>query len=251
MTQEQRKAWEAMKELLLDIELADAQYDSQEDADGGKVISTDIARHLDSRYAKKPKKGELRDLVPSWDLAWRYSEDRLERELAQGGKGKLFRLMAGGWAAGKTHAIRHLKTKPDLVWDGTLSDPVKAAQYIEFARSNSWKVEIVYIYRNLELAMYGAIERRLEVGRAVPLNELPKSHREAQQSILELSINYAVESDVSFLYIHNLGKKGAIADPLKIERKELELHGALHYLERHEQYYQTASGHLLAEDKSA
>jgi hypothetical protein len=231
----QRKAWEQMLLLLQDQKRADESYNNLEDSENGKIISTDIARYLDKQYAQEPAQGKLRDIQPGWDLAWCYAEDRLQRELAQSGKGKLFRLMAGGWAAGKTHAIRHLPNKPDLVWDGTLRDPLWAARVIEFALKSHWRVEIVYIYRNLELSLYGAIQRVAESGRQVPLEELPKSHQDAQQSILELSLNYAGTDDVSFLYIHNLGKKGAIAKPLKIDLKELELHGPLHYLDRHEQ----------------
>lgn len=152
--------------------------------------------------------------------------------------------MAGGWAAGKTHALRHETLKPDLVWDGTLSKPVWAASMIEIALHQGWQVEVVYIYRNLELAFYGAIERQKDEGRSVPLKELPKVHRAVQQSILELIPVYGRRSGVTFLFLHNLGKKGAMADPLQIELKELEPYGALHYLDKHEHYYEKAADHL-------
>jgi hypothetical protein len=250
MSAEQHNAWQAMKDLLTDVDQADARYDRLVDSEGGRVISTDIARHLDQRYDRATK-GTPRDIVPGDDLAWRYAHDRLARELDKGGKGKLFRMMAGGWAAGKTHAVQHLPDKPDLVWDGTLSKSRWAATYIDFALKQKWKVEIVYIYRNLELALYGAIQRAEEVGRSVPLNELPASHRSSQQSVLELSLNYAGTTGVSFLYVHNLGRKGAMAEPLKIVRNELELHGPLHYLDRHESYYRKASTYLHAKNYSA
>ncbi len=198
LTAEQRRAWEKFRDLLEDPVEADRRYDGLDDSRNGAVISTDIARYLDTRYAKNPTKGKLRDIVPGDDLAWRYAHDRLARELGKGGDGKLFRMMAGGWAAGKTHAVQHLPDKPDLVWDGTLSDSRWAAAYIDFALDQKWKVEIVYIYRNLELALYGAIQRAEEVGRAVPLDELPASHRDSQQSVLELSLNYAGTKGVSF-----------------------------------------------------
>ena len=244
----QLKAFHRMRELLKDLDEVDRRYDELPQSENGKIISTDIARFLDRRYAKEPSPGKTRDMQPSWDLAWRYAQNRLERDIRLGGKGKLFRMMAGGWAAGKTHAIRHLRTRPDLVWDGTLSDPVWASQFIDFALQHYWKVEIVYIYRNLELALYGALERTEESGRAVPLRALPQSHVEAQESVLNLSLSYADIQGVSFLYIHNLGKKGAIADPLKIHLKELELHGALHYFKNHAEYYKTASSHLIAQN---
>jgi hypothetical protein len=40
-----------------------------------------------------------------WDLAWRYAQDRFERELRKRSKRKIVRLMACGWAAGTTRAL--------------------------------------------------------------------------------------------------------------------------------------------------
>jgi Zeta toxin len=134
--------------------------------------------------------------------------------------------------------------KPDLTWDGTLKDTEWAAAMIDLAVKHEWEVEIAYIYRNLELALYGAVERRKKEGRAVPLDQLPATHRTAQQAVLNLSLLYSGRSKISFLFLHNLGKKGAFSDPLKIEIKELEVNGALHYLRRHEDYYSQAASHL-------
>lgn len=249
-SREQKDAWEKMRSLLSNSVEADRKYNRLKPSYGGRIISTDIARHLDTRYAQKPKAGQLRDIKPGWDLAWRYAQDRMMRELESRGKRKLVRFMAGGWAAGKTHALRHETTRPDLVWDGTLGEPVWAASMIEIALQKGWKVEVAYIYRNLELAFYGAMQRAKEEGRAVPLERMASNHRVVQQSIIKLSEVFLGRKGISFLYIHNLGKKGALADPLKIELKELEYNGALHYLEKHEHYYSEAAKHL-SEDYDA
>lgn len=248
LSDEQKNAWEKMRSLISrDVE-ADGRYDKLAPALGGRIISTDIARHLDARYASKPEKGQLRDIQPGWSLAWRYAQDRMARELQSRRSRKLVRFMAGGWAAGKTHALRNETSRPDLVWDGTLGEPVWAASMIEAALQQGWKVEVAYIYRNLELAFYGAIQRAEEEGRAVPLEKMAKNHREVQRSIIKLSEVFLGRKGISFLYIHNLGKKGALADPLKIKLKELEYNGALHYLERHEHYYAEAAKHLCKDD---
>lgn len=245
LTRKQRMAWQEMRDLLEDVRVADRVYDSLPESKRGTIISTDIARHLDSRYAKTPPNGRLRDIEPGWDLAWRYAEDRFLREIQDRKSRKMLRLMSGGWAAGKTHALRHESSVPDLVWDGTLSRPAWAASMIEIARQNKWRIEIAYIYRNLELALYGAIERAKEAGRSVPLEQLPKSHRDSQQAVLALTEVYADREGVSFLYLHNLGKKnGATADAFEIDLKELEPNGALRYLEKHENYYRDTAEHL-------
>lgn len=241
----QHAAWEKMRALLEDPVEADRRYDFLSDSERGRVISTDIARMLDRGYAKDPLSGKLRDIVPSWDLAWRYAQDRFERELLARGKRKRVRFMAGGWAAGKTHAVKNLPSdKPDLTWDGTLGDIEWAAAMIDLAQREDWEVEIAYIYRNLELALYGAVERREKEGRAIPLEKLAANHREVQQAVLNLSLLYSGGPKISFLFLHNLGKKGALSDPLNIEIKELEVNGALHYLRRHEHYYAKAARHL-------
>ncbi|OYV01315.1 MAG: hypothetical protein CFE26_23040, partial [Verrucomicrobiales bacterium VVV1] len=81
LTKEQMVAWQEMRLLLESTSEADRRYDNLPDAEGGRVISTDLARMLDSRYAKSPPLGKLRDIEPGWDLAWRYAQDRFEREL--------------------------------------------------------------------------------------------------------------------------------------------------------------------------
>lgn len=64
----QLKAWRAMRELLSDPAEADRRYNALPDSKGGRIISTDLARFLDQRYASKPVKG-LRDMKPGWGLA--------------------------------------------------------------------------------------------------------------------------------------------------------------------------------------
>lgn len=123
LSAEQQAAWGKMRDLLGNLPEADRRYDDIPDAEGGRVISTDLARMLDSRYAKDPGPGKLRDIIPGWDLAWRYAQDRFERELRGRSKRRRVRFMAGGWAAGKTHAVENQPSnKPDLTWDGTLKD---------------------------------------------------------------------------------------------------------------------------------
>jgi len=238
----QRKAFNAMRKLLTDVSEADRRYNGLEESKKGKVISTDIARHLDTRYANSPPKGKGRDLTPGWDLAWRYAQYRLDYELRRRGKRKILRFMAGGWAAGKTFALNNEPSQPpDLIWDGTLNNPTWAAEMIDLALANGWKVEVVYVYRDLELALYGAIERERKVGRGVPIAKLPRNHRSVQKSILDLTTLYREDEDVSSIYLHNLGTEDVQAGTPVVQLIDLEVNGALHYLDRHEQYYAGAA----------
>ena len=80
--------------------------------------------------------------------------------------------MAGGWGVGKTHALEHAEHR-DLAWDGTLKDTAWARAMFDHALAHGWRVEIACAFRDIELALYGAVERAKTEGRSVPLSELP------------------------------------------------------------------------------
>lgn len=235
LDRDQRKACEAMVTLLRDTDQADQRYDALPESQNGRIVSTDIARYLDSRYANTPL-GKVRDIQPSWDLAWRYAQDRFRRELGKRGKRNMVRFMAGGWAAGKTHALEHHQP-PDLTWDGTLADAQWAAEMIDLALDHHWRVEIAYVFRDIELAFYGSVERGKEEGRYVPLESLPKSHGDAQRSVRDLAFLYAEEQNVSFIMMHNLGTKNVPCEPKKLEIVDLAPSGALYDSHSYESYY--------------
>lgn len=73
VTPAQLKAWKAMRCLLENRSDADRRYDLLPDFWSGRIISTDLARFLDERYARPPKRG-LRNIEPGWDLPWRNGE---------------------------------------------------------------------------------------------------------------------------------------------------------------------------------
>jgi hypothetical protein len=244
LSKEQQAAQEALIALLEDQAEADRRYNALADSHGGRVISTDLARFLDTRYRDTPT-GVPRDLVPGWDLAWRYAQNRLERELRSRGRRRVVRFMAGGWGAGKTHALEHAAT-PDLAWDGTLSDSKRARKIIDRALDHGWRVEIAYVFRDIELALYGAIERAKDEGRSVPLQDLPGNHRAVQLSISALLRRYRRDLRVSFLLLHNTGAKGVEGTTLVIPETELAPNGALHYSQRYEDYYGEAASQIEA-----
>lgn len=151
--------------------------------------------------------------------------------------------MAGGWAAGKTRIVEKLRatgsTLPDLTWDGTLGDTSWASTQIQSALAKGWRVEVVYVHRNIELAIYGAIERGRSEGRFVPLNELPKNHRSVQSSIAKLIDEFA--DTISFQLFHNTGSSNIPGIALPFDQESLAPDGALHYSLSYETYYQSAA----------
>src|SRR5689334_23102005 len=87
---------------------------------------------------------------------------------ARRGNRRTLRFMAGGWASGKTFALEDSEPT-DLAWDGTLGDSEWAASRTIQALEFGWRVQIAYVQRPIELALWGALDRALEEGRAVPL----------------------------------------------------------------------------------
>jgi hypothetical protein len=245
LTKQQRKAQLAFAKRLQNPAEADRIYnDELHDSIGGRIISTDIARFLDKRYRNTPE-GRQRDLIPGWDLAWRYAQNRLNREISNRRNRRLVRFMAGGWGAGKTHALKHAQL-PDLAWDGTLKDTPWARKMIGLALRNGWHVEVTCVFRDIELALYGALERALEEGRSVPVEELPANHDQVQRSMLRLIRRYRDEPRLSFVLFHNLGARRLRGKSLTLQPGDLAPGGPLHYTKRYEEYYGEAARQIQA-----
>jgi len=148
MNAEQREARDSFAALLRHPAEADAHYDLLMDSHGGRIISTDIARFLETRYRDTPA-GRPRDLAPGWDLAWRYAQDRLRREITVRNGRHVVRFMAGGWGAGKTHALQGAELA-DIAWDGTLEGYRWARDMIDLALGHGWRVQIAYVLRDID-----------------------------------------------------------------------------------------------------
>lgn len=253
-TPEQKAAKKAFEALIADPARADAAYDLLPESKGGRVISTDLARELDPVYANWSVGQGPRDLAPSWGSAWIYAQGRFARELNKLGKNDLVRFMAGGWAAGKSRVVEHLEqigeAPAELTWDGTLGDRKWARMQIREAINRGCHVDIRYVHRNIELAMYGAIDRARNQGRLVPLNQLPKNHRDVQRAVRRLITDFREEDNVSFSFLHNIGSKVGTTKlnlpPMPFEEDELAPTGALHYRVSHEGYYREASDEIEA-----
>ncbi len=226
-TRNQLIARRKFEEMIANLAVADAVYDSLPQSKGGRIISTDIARFLDASYRTSPA-GRLRDLFPSWEGAWRYAQGRLEREIAKRGSRRILRLMAGGWASGKTFALDGLDPV-DLAWDGTLGDSRWATAIVIQALESGWRVQIAYVQRPVELALWGALNRAVEEGRAVPLVELPRVHARSQKSILNLHEVFGADPRVAFILIFNAGTQANPQTPVKLSISDIAPGGPVHY----------------------
>ncbi len=249
MTLEQQIAKLRFESLIADLPAADAAYDQLPETKGGRIISTDLARFLDETY-RVHVPGRLRDLAPSWESAWSYAQGRLEREIQSSRDRRLFRLMAGGWAAGKTFALERVPAA-SLSWDGTLGDPKWAREVIERALACGWKVQIAYVQRPIALALQGALERGVSEGRMVPLLQLPAVHAQVQSSIVALERHFRTESDVDFLLLHNPGTREAPQEVMKLQITDIAPGGRLHYSRRDVEAFQNTARHFWQQAREA
>ena len=243
-TRTQKKAEADYAALVADAEKADRLYNDIPQTKGGTIISTDLARHLDVQYARDSAKGRPCDLAPSWAYAWRYAQDRLEREISRRGKRRRLRLMSGGWGSGKTYALERLKeenTQADLVWDGTLGDFKWAKATMEKALARNWQILIFHVHRNVELALYGAIQRSKKEGRSVPLADLPGNHRNVQKVVKRLYRKFENHSSIHFHLVHNTGTQDVPGNSLLIDLEAIDSGGALHYSPKYESYHAQAA----------
>ena len=117
---------------------------------------------------------------------------------------------------------------------------------IDLALKNDWYVEVAYVFRDIELALYGALERSIEEGRSVPIEELPRNHGQVQRSILRLIRRYRTEARLSFFLVHNLGATRIQGASLNLRPADLAPKGSLHYTRRYEEYYGEAARQIQA-----
>ena len=125
-------------------------------------------------------------------------------------------------------------------WNGRIISS-DLARFIDLALAHGWLVEIAYVFRDIELALYGAVGRARQEGRSVPLAELAGNHRAVQQSILKLIRHYAATEQVQFFLIHNTGTEGVTGKSLQLTYRDLAPAGALHYSQSYERYYTKAA----------
>lgn len=240
-TPAQKAAEAAYVELIRDHAAADLLYNRIAQTRGGSIISTDLARHLHPAYHRDSRvKGRRCDLAPPWEHAWRYAQGRLEREIAQRGRRRMLRLMSGGWGSGKTFALERLKpedTQADLVWDGTLGDLTWASEIIHKALAAGWRIMVFHVHRNVELALYGAIQRGKAEGRAVPLMQLPGNHRKVQNVIGSLLRQFERHPNILFTLVHNTGTREVPGNSLPLSLEAIASGGALHYSSKYESYH--------------
>lgn len=205
------RAHQRMLDVAEHPEVADPAYDALPDAEGGKVIGTDVARSLLPEY--QSRKGALAFNAATSHVASSYALDRLWREIEDSPhKDRPLIFAAGGPGAGKSRALTpEVVAGAGLIYDSNFRDFTQSVLLIEHALKNGWTdLQVHHTTRRLDLVLDGVIDRAKRCGRAAPIAKVPARHRAAQKNVLKVMRRYRKEPRLTFqLFLNN----GTAKDP--------------------------------------
>lgn len=200
-------------------EEAFAQYAKLKDSEGGKVLSTDVARELSSDYLADRTKSSAVHEPASWLIKQLYA-----KRLAEAPKGNELPVVfftGGGTGSGKTTGIKSISTlrqlydRSQIIYDTNLKSYSGSKQKIDDALSAGKTVVINYVVRDpIKAYREGVLKRaaRQEVefgtGRIVPMDVHADTHAESLNTVRKLSDDYANNDNVIINIVDNNGAFG-------------------------------------------
>jgi hypothetical protein len=195
-----------------DTNSAIREYATHPDAEGGKVLNTDVARELSPEYRADRTQSAAVHEPASWIVKEMYA--RKLKEAAGAGERELVLFTAGGTGAGKSTGMKllgNLKEESQIVYDTNMSDLRGAVTKIEQALAANKTAHILYTWRDpVDALVHGALPRAERMGRTVPITEHAKTHVGAAKVIKELAQKYEGNPRVALQVIDNShGKNGA------------------------------------------
>ena len=224
LTAEQR-AVEARSVHALESDLAG--FRARYEAANGNYLGADSAKELFPLYTAGPK-------TRRWYVeAVHYASGALVKEIWQR---KLARtpvnpneyvlFTAGGPGAGKTAAIEsqpaccELVSRAYIVHDTMLAEFGRGVAKIAEVIASGRRAVVIYVYRPVENAMVGVIDRAKQTGRIVKLADVARKHYESQETLITLAEHYATSPDARFVVIDNSGALGAAREIALADFKE-------------------------------
>ncbi len=204
-------------ELQTDLLKSEALYNSFPDSLNGKILDTDIARHLYGPYANSIDgryQYVLSTIMPAACFVDYLFCKRIV-ELAVKNRNESHCpihsnvvLLAAGDGSGKTTSIRKLGLlileEAALIKDSTMSSDFEFHRnMVQETLNLGLNVVIVYVFRPIELALENNIKRAKRIGRVRPLVEIAEAHYRAQQNVLMLSEYF--KDQIEVIAIDNSG----------------------------------------------
>jgi hypothetical protein len=201
-------------EIAADPEAAIRRYENIGETNGGKVLNPDLVRELSEEYrADRSLAGRVHE--PSSALTRLMYDRKVAETMGQEGN---WIFTGGGPASGKTAGLsKEAENAADLVMDGTMAKFNKVDDQLEKALVSGKTVNIVYIDRDPIKALPLALNRAMETGRPVRLEDFMRMHRDARQSIKKLYDKYKDNDDVTIDIISNQKGIGE-QEPINIDQ---------------------------------
>jgi hypothetical protein len=189
---------------------------SRYEAANGNYLGADSAKELFSLYTAGPK-------TRRWYVeAVHYSSGALikeiwQRKLAQppAAPDEYVLFTAGGPGAGKTAAIesqpacRELVKNAFVVHDTMLAEFERGVAKFAEVLASGRRIAAIYVYRPVENAMVGVIDRAKRTGRIVTLDDVAHKHYESQETFIQLAEHYQTSEHTRFIVIDNSGPLGS------------------------------------------
>lgn len=210
------------EQIATDYAAAVERYNAREDAQGGKVLNTDVAREVSDDYLRDRTQAAAVHEPASW-LIKRLYEQKLA-DPPKPGEYPVVTFTAGGTGAGKTSGIKVvpdaklLTDRAQIVYDTNMNTLGSAVKKIDQALEAGKIVRIIYVWRDpVDALVNGALPRAMRQaaefgsGRTVPIVEHIKTHVGARQVIAQIAARYAGDSRVSVMVIDNSRGAGKAA----------------------------------------
>jgi|GEM_PF-4924130 len=193
---------------MLDVNIEDYVkiYNDLPETYGGKLLDVDVVRCFYPLF--NDSEGSAGKFTRSTHIPASYFIDYIYYEklchLKNKGGGKVI-LMAGGDGSGKSTAIKKLYKEKfecaDIIKDGTMRNFDFYQNLIKDLIEDDLEVELVYIFRSIEKAMEGSIQRAIKIGRARPIVETANAHYHAQANMLKFYHEFGEQ--IKFTVVNN------------------------------------------------
>lgn len=200
-------------------EEAFAQYAKLKDSEGGKVLSTDVARELSDDYLADRTKSSAVHEPASWLIKQLYAK-RLS-ESPKGNELPVVLFTGGGTGSGKTTAIknvaalRQVHERAQIVYDTNLKSYAGSKQKIDDAIASGKTVVVAYVVRDpIKSYREGVLKRaaRQEIefgtGRIVSMDVHADTHAESLNTVKKLADEYEKNPNVIISILDNNGAYG-------------------------------------------
>ena len=189
-------------------------YAKLKDAEGGKVLNTDVARELSPEYVKnRTLSANVHE--PASAFVKRLYAEKLAQPAPEGSS---VMFTGGGTGAGKTSSLSmypDIAKNAEMIYDTNMNKLESAAKKIDQALEAGRKVDLIYTYRDpVEALTEGSLTRAMRMksehgsGRTVPLKEHIRTHTGSRDVMEQLQSQYADNPNVRIGVVDNSFGKG-------------------------------------------